>query len=534
MTAANPQAFFLLLLLALPLVIFVKRFQTLSKSFAIGKRSAIAYSIRLASFAALVCAAADISWGTRPVLKEQSGLAVSFVFDISYSMTTPDALSKAPGALTRLEAARFFAKELLLRLDDGIPVCIATAKGEGMIAVPLTYDRAHPESFLDALSPSLMSQPGSGIGKGIAAASTAFPIRFAYKRVIIVFTDGDETDSMMREAALEAVRKGVWVYFVGFGSEEQTEITAGDGVTRVKTSLKKNAMERIAEEAANLVEKNYEGMPVAGSQFFEAASRGSAAQLLDALSKNAEDRMTAEIQSVPRRGFFLALAILFLSASVVFSQLQIKKLPRFIRKIFLLTLTALSLSSCSSSIEGAFSMFGVAGGSVQWRRQNYNKAAEDFSKARENALKKQNEILADYALYNLGVTYLAQGNNADALEAFGALFENSSKQIRFASFYNAGIIAANSGEYNQAEDFFKSALVVDPSSVDAKINLEIAQSLYEKSAQQAARELLSASESKQNHSAASRQVFSFLKEMETEQWKSSQNGADSDSSVIDY
>ena len=547
MSASNPAAFFVLLLIALSLIITMRRFSELQKFFALGARQKIAYALKAASFASAVLALAGISWGTRPVLREQSGLAVSFVFDISYSMTAADALEKTPGALTRLEAARLFAKELLRRLDSGVPVSVAVAKGEGMIAVPLTYDRAQAESFLDALSPSLMSQPGSSIGKGIAAAAASFPDHFAYKRALVVFTDGDETDSMMREAALGAARNGVWVYFAGFGSKAQTEITAGDGVTRVTTLLKKDAITRIVEEAANLTEKKFAGIPVGGALFFEAAARSSASRLLQALKANAEERMMAEIQDVPRRGLFLALSIAFLVLSVLFSQLQLppwkfkrnsplekphtENLPRGKKRIFALLAAVLCFFACSPQTGG---VLGILNGAVRWRQQNYQKAAAIFLQSYEAAQKNQNDALAQYALYGLAVTYLSQGDTVPALDAFGELSENSLEQIQFASFYNAGIIASNSGDYNQAAVFFKQALTVDSSSIDAKINLEIAQSLHEASVREAAREVLPASESRQAQSTASTRVFSFLKEMEAEQWKNSQNSGQDDSSVIDY
>jgi Ca-activated chloride channel family protein len=526
MSAQNPLALLFLLFLIPSSLISFFRFRAVAEYIPLGARIVAASVLRILAFVSLVCALADISWGEHPVLSERSGQAVSFVFDISYSMTAPDA---AEGGLSRLDAARVFSKEILRRLQPDTPIAVVVAKGDGMVAVPLTGDRAQVASFLDALSPNLMTAPGSSIGKGIAASCLTFPRDFAYKPVVVVFTDGDETDSSMSGAALDAVRSGISVFFVGFGSEHQIEITAGDGVTRVNTSLKKEAFVRVSERAKEL-SAAFSGIPSANVQVFTALERGSATRLLDAINKNAEQTMTAEIRPVPRRGLFLALSLLFFSASVICEQFRAEKIL-FVKKILPIAFFAICCTSCSAPLSGSMRIFT---GTFHWRSQNYRKAADIFSSAYDAAKRQQNQTLAEYALFGLAATAMAEGRHAEAEEALRILSQSASAGMRFAAFYNSGILAARTAEYDKAVEYFKNALSVDSGNTDAKLNLEIVRSLHEAFARQAQQEITPVSGAEENPSPAAQQVFSYLRQMDVNQWKTNVNEQQNDSSIIDY
>ncbi|GMO45211.1 MAG: hypothetical protein Pg6C_07190 [Treponemataceae bacterium] len=533
MSAQNPVAFFLLLLLIPALIISAARFRAIARHFPLGARLIIAWTLRVFAFVFLVCALADVSWGERPVFSARSGQAVSFVFDISYSMTAEDAM-ESPASLSRLDAARVFARGILRKLNADTPISVVIAKGGGTAVIPLTNDRAQIESFLDALSPDLMSAPGSSIGKGIAAACLTFPSDFAYKPAIVVFTDGDETDDAMRSAIFDAVRTGVSVYVAGFGAEEEIEITAGDGVTRVKTALRKDAIIRAVDDANSLPAKNYSGIHAVEARFFGASERGSAQRLLDALYKNAEDMMMAEIQRIPRRALFTALAIVFFCAGLAYEQLNAQKMPRIIRRFFsgaLVSLLILGFVSCSSSWAGTMKIFS---GAIHWRGGRYQKAELSFLSAYETAQKYRRAALAEYALFGIASAQLAQGNDAVAAEKFLALAESAPDKVKFAALYNSGIIASNDGDYDRAAEFFKKALLVNSASIDAKLNLEIAQSLYEEEARKARQDVIPASNKNENISEAARQIFSYLYKIDEGQWKANQDGYPEDPQVIDY
>ena len=153
-------------------------------------------------------------------------------FDISYSMMAND----APDKKTRLEAAANYAQMLLSHMK-GIPVTVVLAKGDGVLVVPLTEDKAVVETLLESLNPKLISSVGTSLGKGIIAAHKGFPTNSSLANRIWVFTDGDETDGLLEKSILDCVRSGVSVSLIGFGSEQEIQVIDGDGRTAGYTSL---------------------------------------------------------------------------------------------------------------------------------------------------------------------------------------------------------------------------------------------------------------------------------------------------------
>ena len=74
------------------------------------------------------------------------------------------------------------------------------AKGDGVVAVPLTEDKIMIESLLEVISPNLMTVPGTSLGKGILKAKESFPSSYGAAGRIWVFTDGEETDGQLKTA----------------------------------------------------------------------------------------------------------------------------------------------------------------------------------------------------------------------------------------------------------------------------------------------------------------------------------------------
>ncbi|MBQ5781271.1 MAG: hypothetical protein IIW10_04935, partial [Spirochaetaceae bacterium] len=111
-------------------------------------------------------------FGQKQVTVQKTGIALSVLLDISHSMETRDFPINNH---SRLYASTEFAKAILTKLPEDIPVSVAIVKGEGQIAVPLTEDRWAVENFLEIVSPRLMSTPGSNPASGILRASESFP-----------------------------------------------------------------------------------------------------------------------------------------------------------------------------------------------------------------------------------------------------------------------------------------------------------------------------------------------------------------------
>ncbi|MDE7227022.1 MAG: VWA domain-containing protein [Treponemataceae bacterium] len=529
---AHPGAFLLLVPLIPALVFLFARTKRLFASLgslhggtAVRRdRRALATKIMLRAVAwvGVVFACAGISWGKKIVPVQKSGDAVCFVFDISYSMNARDAV----GGMTRLEAARQYAKALLGAMPAP-SVSVVIAKGDGVLAVPLTEDLASVHTLLDVLSPELMTATGSRLGRGIAAAVTAFPPQSAQAAHVWVFTDGDETDGGLRSAVDDAVRYGIPVALIGFGSEPGADVTAGDGTTVVHTVLQAQKLRSCADRAneASAFPRRSRG---ALAQYIPAAESGSAYRLLRTLSADGADgtAFAYESQDIDRRAFFLLFALICFVASFVVGEAGLS--ARSLRQSAVLVACGLVpfVSSCNARGNAA-----VARGAWAWYQQKYPQATAIFLQVESDARAAQDDVLVQYAVFGLAATYLAQEEFAAADARLKHIAPDAPASLRSAAFYNEGVIAHQQGDNERAVECFKQAILADPANRDAKINLELCQSeAAMRQAQGAEKEMRQAGEG-EDDSALEKGIFTLIKENEQNQWKKMQSNKKDDGGI---
>ena len=475
---------------------------------------------------AAVCAVLAFSglyWGTRTIPVQKSGDAVCFVFDISYSMTAED----GPKGLSRLEAARRYALSLLDRMEDS-PVSIVLAKGDGLIAVPVTEDRESVELLIQSLSPSLMTSAGSSIGKGILAAMQSFPKNMSHASHIWVFTDGDETDSSLSPALDDAARFGYPVTLIGFGTARPVEITAGDGKTKVKTSLNAEKMIDAAVNAGKKISVNRAGKSSNIISYVAADSEGSAWVLLKQLSGKTLTGEAWETQKVSRHQLFILLTILFFMASYFTSEFDLKHIIRMRSSSLLLVFVLLPLfTSCRS--EKASVLSGV----FSWYQKKYQSATADFL-CSYNSLKAEGDTDSmDWCAYNLASTYIMQEEYEAAVYRLEQVSPAASPKLKSAAFYNLGIAANRTGDFNRAREFFKKAVVEDASNMDARINLEFTIQQLESRQSKALEKQMSKVSIDKSQDALAGELFNLIQQEEQERWKKLQSQK-KESSSLDY
>ncbi|MDR9859778.1 vWA domain-containing protein [Treponema socranskii] len=475
----------------------------------------------------LIFAYAGFSWGTYEVPVQRSGSAVSFVFDISYSMTADD----APGGLTRLRAASRYGDMLLSRMG-GVSVSVVLAKGEGVIVVPLTEDTAIVRSLLETLSPNLMSAAGTSLGKGIEAALRSFPSDSAQARRIWVFTDGDETDGQLISSIEACVKEGVSVSLIGFGTEQEVEIIAGDGKTKVMTALRSERMKKAVEQVSLYAERyNFS----AAARYIDATEAGSAIELLKPLKNETAITVSYEVKPVERYALFLIAAIAAFVLSFVVAEFDFENYRRLFHKsraaAVVLCAATLLLSSCSARIANAQE---IASSSWAWYRKKYRSAIAGFLRVEERARQNGDALSEQYAEYNLAATYIMQSEYAASLACLKNIDPASPEQVRFAAYYNRGIIAYRSGNYTEAAACFRDALRIDGTKTAAKENLEIARRQQAvKEAHEKEIELVPLAQDTNAISAVESAIYQRIRENDQKQWKNSERTAESNSSV-DY
>lgn len=478
------------------------------------------------AWAMLVLAFAGFSWGTYLAPVQTSGTAVSLVFDISYSMNADDASS----GLSRLEASKKYAKMLLSHIPE-TQISVVLAKGDGVTVLPLTDDRAAVESLIDSLSSNFMSSVGTSLGKGIKSAQKSFPSNFSFKNSIWVFTDGEETDSLLESSLISCVNQGISVSLIGFGTERETKVLAGDGKTYVLTALRSDKMKAACVAAM----KKNSASKVSDVQisYIDATEPGSALTLLDGIKNNSisdsgENGVTYEIKPVQRYSLFLGLGILFSVLSYVITELDPEGIAEKFKKTAALIVFCMLFVSCKGE-NAVFGAKNILEGSWFWYQKKYNDSVAKYLQTVFDAQNDGNPLLEQYAVYDLATTYLVQNENDVALERYRQLENVEDKNIRYAVFYNCGIIANHKGNYEEAAKCFRNALKIDGTKIDAKINLEISLMNAEKEIKSKQNVQNQVSESKSS-STMEESIFARIREYDEKQWKNSEKSENSNSS----
>ena len=472
------------------------------------------------AFIFLLLARAGLTWGTYLVPVQKSGHSVSMVFDISNSMLAKD----CPGNMTRLEAAALYTKKLLSKMEE-VPVSVVIAKGDGIAAIPVTDDYAMIESLLDVMSPSLMTVPGSSIGKGILKAKESFNTNFSSAGRVWVFTDGEETDGQLSGALLECQKAGIPVTLIGFGSEKESPVLSGDGKTKVMTALRRERLEEAIAEASNRFRffNNHNNL-----LYIDSLEKGSAVQLLNQLrSGSAENMITSyEVKPVPRYKLFLSLAALFLIMSYIATEFNFL---RFFGSKAQRTSAAALISLITMFFSGCSSQTGdILKGTVSFHQKKYRHAVSRFMSASENAAADENDINQSYALYDLGTAYIMLGEDSAALEQFNSITDSAPDAVRYAAFYNAGVLAWRNSDFDEAKNYFRKALEIDNSKIDAKINFELSVQQSEAKGKQNQSNQIQASQEEASSQNLEKAVFEHIKENDQKQWKNSESKSSSD------
>lgn len=464
------------------------------------------------AFIMLLLAYADIHWGTYLVPVQKSGTAVGLVYDISNSMLAQD----CEGGLTRLKAAAEYSKGLLSKMN-GVSASVVLAKGDGVGAIPLTDDYIMIESLLDVMSPRLMTVPGSSIGKGILKAKETFPSNYSNAGRIWVFTDGEETDNYLKNALCECIKAGLPVSIIGFGDEMESPVVTGDGKTFVNSALRSAKIISTIEDAKNNLGFYNNQTEVLYINYKE---KGSAVKLLNQLKQNENLFVSYEAKPVPRFKLFLLLAVMFYSFSYIFTEFDFSRI-KSVSKITggsALILSVFLLSGCSNSSGD------ILKGTFAFAKRQYSQAVAYFNSASEKARQKENEQTMQYALYDLGTAYSLLGEDDAAMEKYSQIAQNAPDSIRYGAYYNAGIIAHKNEDYDHAIEYFKKALEVDSTRLDAKINLELSIQNVEINVQHNQSNAIPSTEDRSlNNQDMEKAVFERIKENDQKQWKNSES-----------
>jgi Ca-activated chloride channel homolog len=185
--------------------------------------------------------------GGRSKLEKQRGLDMVVVLDFSKSMLARDIYP------SRLERAKRELERLMDHLA-GDRIGLVAFAGE-TLSYPPTTDYAAVKLFWRDLQPSDMPVGGTAVGRALKAAIEPL-VRLRSKggetrsQIILLLTDGEDTESEPLEVAAEAARLGIKIFAVGVGSRSGELIPQVDQEGKVTGYQKDNEGKYITSRLA--------------------------------------------------------------------------------------------------------------------------------------------------------------------------------------------------------------------------------------------------------------------------------------------
>ncbi len=169
----------------------------------------------LSAMLLLVMGSVDPRWGVYYEQVPQRGMDILFLLDVSRSMLARDLTP------SRLERAKQCIADVV-DLCAGDRVGLVTFAGKPVLKCPLTLNYGAFRMILDEVNVHSAPRGGTLIGDAVRLAADSFVDQEKGHKAIIVLTDGDDQESFPIEAAKEAyAQKGIKVFTVGLGDEEQ-------------------------------------------------------------------------------------------------------------------------------------------------------------------------------------------------------------------------------------------------------------------------------------------------------------------------
>ena len=206
----------------------------------------------ITAFALLALAAARPQFGSKLREEKSRGVEMMLAVDVSNSMLAEDF---EPNRLER-------TKHAIGRLFDGLQqerVGLVVFAGEPKVQLPITSDYRMAQAFAKRISPSLVGEQGTAIGKALQQAMLAFSSQSEKSRVIVLITDGENHEDDALEAARMAKEQGIRIYTIGIGTPEGAPIRIdGDFVKDERGEMVVSKLdERTLEQIASITDGAY-------------------------------------------------------------------------------------------------------------------------------------------------------------------------------------------------------------------------------------------------------------------------------------
>lgn len=180
-------------------------------------RLRLKFVLYLLALACIIVAAARPQFGSKLREEKSKGVEMMLVVDVSNSMLAEDFEPN------RLERTKYAIGKLFEGLHQERVGLVAFA-GEPKVQLPITSDYRMAQAFAKRLSPSLVGEQGTAVGKALQLATLSFSSQSEQSRVIVLITDGENHEDDAVEAARVAKEQGIRIYTIGIGTPEGAPI----------------------------------------------------------------------------------------------------------------------------------------------------------------------------------------------------------------------------------------------------------------------------------------------------------------------
>jgi Ca-activated chloride channel family protein len=441
-------------------------------SASIGRRR-LQVTLLIASIGLLALALGRPQIPGRAKLVETRGLDLIAVLDFSKSMLARDVY---PSRLER-------AKSELRHLIDGLRgdrVGVVAFAGE-TLQYPLTLDYEAVKLFWRDLTPEDMPVGGSDLGRAIRTA-TDLLVRVRERegrrrpaQVIVLFTDGEETEGKSLDAARDAGRLGIRVYALGIGSAQRSLVPVTGGVAHAH----ENAGGYLTDSAGELVRV---GVDEAALQKIAMATNGEyqrldpqhfgAERVQHAIGELERTEEATRLQREPEDvGYWLFAPAFFLL--LVSGCIGERRRPTTRRQITAQNIRAAALMLGFFPCLTGFDLFMRRDPDLEEgnRLLSAGKAEEALQAYDRAAAAHPGQLIAHF---DRGNALFALRHFFDAQKEFQKALDSHDQGLRADAYYNLGNALFRQERWKEAFDAYKQTLLLRSGDLRARWNIELA------------------------------------------------------------
>ena len=215
-------------------------------------RNHLKFTLFITAITLVIFAAARPQFGSKLREEKSEGVEMMIVVDVSNSMLAEDFEP------SRLERTKYAIDKLFEGLNQE-RVGVIVFAGEAKVQLPITSDYRMAQAFAKRISPNLVSEQGTSIGKALSMAMMSFAGDSDRSRAVILITDGETHDSNALAIAKQAAEMGVKIFTIGIGTPEGAPISInGDFIRDAKGEMVVSKLnESMLEEIASTTDAAY-------------------------------------------------------------------------------------------------------------------------------------------------------------------------------------------------------------------------------------------------------------------------------------